>query len=124
MDLERHAQIVISMTSMEEAKILAERIRTHFPDKVEAYANRYVVDVVPYGISKATGLAFLCDKLCIPREDIYTAGDADNDIPLMEFGMHGMCVADSPEEVKSHAKVICTDAAEYLMQILQEYTGS
>jgi Cof subfamily protein (haloacid dehalogenase superfamily) len=119
MDLPRHAQIVISMTSIEEARALAERINAHFPDKVAAYANRYVVDIVPYGMSKATGLEFLCQKLGIPVEDVYTAGDADNDIPLLHYGVHGTCMAASPEDVRKHAKAVCASVAELLGQIDQ-----
>ena len=120
MQLPRHAQIVISMNSIEEARLLAERIRSHFPHLVEAYANKYVVDVVPYGISKAGGLDYLRNRLGVDVKDIYTLGDAENDIPLMEYGIHGACIRNSPEEVRSHAKILCDSAAELIDGIMAE----
>lgn len=103
MDLGKYAQIVISMTEPSLAVSLAEQINMHFAETVVAYANNYVVDVVPKGTSKASGLDFVCEYAELTEDDVYTIGDSYNDIPLMEYGKHGAAMSTSVEEVKDHA---------------------
>lgn len=117
MEMDRYAQFVISMNTMEEAASLAEKINSHFPDNVEAYANKYVTDIVPKGISKASGLDCVCRLAGIGPDDVYTLGDADNDIPLMEYGVNGGCMADSPQEVRKHARWIWYNITDLIRSI-------
>ena len=74
-------------------------------EQVVAYPNNFVVDIVPKGISKATGLDFLIEYADIKEEDVYTIGDGHNDIPLIEFGVHGSVMSYADEDVKAHAQV-------------------
>lgn len=111
---EKHAQFVISMATKKEALQLAEKINYYFSYMVVAYANKYVVDIVPKGISKATGLDYLCEQIQVSKEDVYTIGDADNDIPLMEYGIHGACISNAPKDVRRHAGQLYKDVAEMI----------
>ena len=61
MDSGKYAQIVISMVETSLAVSLAEQINSNFGDIVVAYANNFVVDIVPKGTSKALGLDFVCE---------------------------------------------------------------
>ena len=59
----------------------------------EKYENRFTFilrdptfyEVVPKDYSKATGIAFLCDKLDVSREDTVGFGDSTNDLPMLEY---------------------------------------
>lgn len=42
-------------------------------------------EVVPKGYSKATGIAFLCDHLGIPRQYTVGVGDSTNDLPMLDY---------------------------------------
>lgn len=42
-------------------------------------------EVVPKGYSKATGIAFLCERLGIDRSDTMGVGDSTNDLPMLEY---------------------------------------
>lgn len=42
-------------------------------------------EVVPKGYSKATGIAFLCDRLGIPRQYTVGVGDSTNDLPMLDY---------------------------------------
>ena len=114
------AQFVISMDTMEAASELARKINAYFPDHTAAYANKYVTDIVPKGISKATGLEFIRKLAGIPIDDVYTLGDAENDIPLMTFGKHGGCMASSPQEIRSHAAHIWNSISELIHFLSEE----
>ncbi len=117
--LNRYSQIVFSMDDMEKASALAAMINEKYGGRIEAYANRWVVDLVRKGVSKATGLEFLVEYLGVEKEDIYTLGDADNDIPMIEYGLHGACIQSGIEEAKAKAKIICAGAAD-LIRIITE----
>ena len=112
------SQIVISFDCQEVASAVAEKMRRLFGDKISVFANKYVVDVVPKGISKAHGLKLLQDRLNLAQDDFYGIGDAENDIPLMEFSCEGACIAGAKQEVCAHAVCVCEDMASYIRQIL------
>lgn len=110
----KYAQIVLSMASKEQALQLEKRINDHFADQIVAYANQYVVDVVPKNISKATGIARICAQHHIDKNNIYTIGDGNNDIPLITFSPHGAAVDWASEEVKNQASQVVGSIAELL----------
>lgn len=118
MKLGKYAQFVISMDTLEAALKLAEEVNRHFSSHVEAYANRYVADIVPRGMSKASGIELVRQRENISLEDVYTLGDADNDITMMEYGLHGGCMAASPEEIRSHAVHIWQNVSELIETLL------
>lgn len=117
--LNRYSQIVFSMDETEKATALAAMLNEKYGGRIEAYANRWVVDIVRKGVSKAGGLDFLAKHLGIGEEDIYTLGDADNDIPMIEYGLHGACMESGVEEAKAKAKILCKGAAD-LIRIIQK----
>lgn len=118
MDMGKYAQIVISYQTQEEASAIAKKLNERFESQISAYANKYVVDVVPKGISKAHGLHFLKDLLHISEHDIYAIGDAENDIPLMEFAGQGCCMSSGKQELHSLAGYVCDNISDYIDQII------
>ena len=103
MDIGKFAQIVLSMSSTEAALEMAEQINEFFSSQVTAFVNGYCVDVDPKGISKATGMDYITAYTDVDEPDIYTLGDAHNDIPLIEYGLNGAAIELAPEEVKERA---------------------
>lgn len=110
----KYAQIVLSMESKEKALQLEKRINDHFSDVCTAFTNQYVVDVVPKNISKASGLAKICQMHQIDDDHVYTIGDGNNDIPLIAYGNHGAAVKWATKEVQSHAKQVVASVADLL----------
>lgn len=118
MNLGKFGQIVIAMSNPMSALDMAQKINEYFGGQVQAYANDCCVDVVPKDVSKATGLDFLCEYADIDEDDVFSLGDAYNDIPLMEYGMHGSAIEMAPEEVKEHALYIYPSVSEMVKEIL------
>lgn len=52
-------------------------------------------DVMPHGVSKASGLQALVDALDIDRDEIVFFGDGDNDVTLLEAIPNGVAVANA-----------------------------
>lgn len=113
MDMGRYAQIVFSCTTPEAAMELAEQVNQYFGSTVTAYPNNFVVDIVPKGTSKATGLDFVQSYCDVDDEDTYCIGDSHNDIPMLENNDQSAAAGMAPAEVR--------DAAAYSFPSISSY---
>lgn len=64
------------------------------------------LDVIPAGVNKATALAFIAQRLGIPREAVVAIGDGYNDIEMLGWAGLGIAMENSDEGVKSVAKQV------------------
>lgn len=79
------------------------------------------LDLAPEGISKATGLEWVCEQLGVAREDVLAIGDGRNDIEMLGWVGHGVAMGQAPDVVKAAADevaapVVDDGAAEILMR--------
>ncbi|MBQ8740060.1 MAG: HAD-IIB family hydrolase [Clostridia bacterium] len=72
--------------------------------------RRYYYEHVPCGVSKATTLKILCEKLNIKKGCCYAIGDYYNDLEMIKCADIGAALIDSPDEVKAVADVVVCDA--------------
>ncbi|WP_372968090.1 Cof-type HAD-IIB family hydrolase [Microbacterium sp.] len=61
------------------------------------------VEVMAEGVTKATGLARLCEHLDIDRGDVVAFGDALNDVEMLRWAGHGVAMADADDIVRDAA---------------------
>lgn len=120
MDSGRFAQIVYSCTTPEVALELASQINHFFSDSVVAYANNFVVDIVPKGVSKLTGLEFVIAYTDVDDQDVYAIGDSFNDIPMLEGVDNSACVAASPAEVQDAANQVVGSVGDLIDGVLEQ----
>ena len=66
------------------------------------------VEFIPKGFSKATGIAYILEKLGINREDTVAFGDSMNDYEMLSFVGHGIAMGNSSEEILA----LCGDHTE------------
>lgn len=71
-----------------------------------------VVEFVPKGSSKATGIEWLCRHFGIDRTDTYAIGDSVNDLDMLEYVGHGIAMGNATEQVKNIAEYVTTDIKE------------
>lgn len=71
----------------------------------------YLLEILPDGASKASGLKKLADHLGILPEEIMAVGDANNDLEMIEFAGLGIAMGNANEQVKAIAQDI-TDTNE------------
>lgn len=62
-----------------------------------------VVEILPLGLSKATGLSLAARRLGIKAADTIAFGDMPNDIPMFGWARHGVAMANAHEELKAVA---------------------
>lgn len=67
-----------------------------------------VVEAVPVGTSKATGIAWICEHLGIQNEDVYAIGDSINDLEMLEYAGHGIAMGNASDVAKEKAEYITT----------------
>ena len=113
---EKIAQIVAWGISDEESMKLEKYINDSF-EACSAFRNVGCIDIVPRGISKAVGVEYVRSKHNIDHDDVYTAGDANNDLPmLLEY--QGMTLQSAHESIKEQVSEIYEDVADKINELL------
>ncbi|MEU0392427.1 HAD family hydrolase [Streptomyces sp. NPDC006208] len=65
-----------------------------------------IVEVLPLGLSKATGLSLAARRLGLRAADTIAFGDMPNDIPMFGWAAHGVAMANAHDELKAVAHEI------------------
>ncbi len=71
-----------------------------------------VVEFIPKGTSKATGIEWLCNRLHVDKADTYAVGDSVNDLDMLGFVGHGICMGNGTDIAKQAAEYITADIHE------------
>lgn len=71
-----------------------------------------VMEVVPNGFSKATGIQFLTDYLEVSLKDCYAFGDSVNDMEMLQYVTHSVGMGNAVKEV--------LDVVEYRTQEIEK----
>lgn len=71
-----------------------------------------VMEAVPKGHSKGTGILKVCGLLGIAKEDTYVFGDSVNDLPMFEVAGHSIAMGNAGEFVKQQASYV-TDSLHH-----------
>lgn len=114
MDSGRFAQIVYSCATPESTVELAKNLNAHFGEIVTAFANNFVVDIVPKGVDKATGIDFISAYASVNDDDVYCIGDSHNDVPMLEACENSAAVSMAYTNVKEAAHYEYDSVADYI----------
>ncbi|MCR4798764.1 MAG: HAD family hydrolase [Lachnospiraceae bacterium] len=74
--------------------------------------NEHVVEVVPNGFDKGTGIRKVCELLDIPPENTVAIGDSVNDIEMLEAAGTSIAMGNGVEEIKSMVDYVTTPMLE------------
>ncbi len=72
----------------------------------------YVMELVPKGFSKATGIAFLCERLGVERADTFSFGDGVNDLEMLDYAGVGIAMGNAVDDAKAQADYVTDDIHE------------
>ncbi len=73
-----------------------------------AMAGEGIVELLPLGLSKATGLSLAARRLGAKRADTIAFGDMPNDIPMFNWSTHGVAMANAHADLKAIANEVTT----------------
>lgn len=86
-----------------------EKLSPHFHPLVH---NPEVVEFVPNGHSKATGIQKICEYLGVDLADTYAFGDSVNDLEMLRVVGTGIAMGNGTEDAKEMADYITNDIYE------------
>ncbi|MER7662187.1 MULTISPECIES: HAD family hydrolase [unclassified Streptomyces] len=87
-------------------------------------AGQGVVELLPLGLSKATGLSLAARRLGLKAADTIAFGDMPNDIPMFAWAAHGVAMANAHEELKSVAdEVTSSNDTDGIAVVLERWLG-
>jgi HAD superfamily hydrolase (TIGR01484 family) len=61
------------------------------------------LDLAPEGVSKASGLQWVCEDLGVDPADVLAIGDGRNDIEMLSFAGRGVAMGQAPQVVRDAA---------------------
>ncbi|RRR87496.1 HAD family hydrolase [Streptomyces sp. RP5T] len=77
-----------------------------------ALSGEGIVELLPLGLSKATGLSLAARRLGLKAADTIAFGDMPNDIPMFAWASYGVAMADAHAELKAVADEVTTSNEE------------
>ncbi|CAN5236358.1 Cof-type HAD-IIB family hydrolase [soil metagenome] len=106
--------------SADMAAELAKHIGTQ--GELTYSTNNGLIEIVPLGISKATGVAEVATPLGIGAEGIVAFGDMPNDVPMLRWAGLGVAMGNAhPEAVEAANEVTATNSEDGLAQVLERF---
>ncbi|WP_020134088.1 HAD family hydrolase [Streptomyces sp. 351MFTsu5.1] len=89
-----------------------------------AMAGQGIVELLPLGLSKATGLSLAARRLGLKAADTIAFGDMPNDIPMFAWASYGVAMADAHEELKAVAdEVTSSNEEDGIAVVLERLLG-
>ena len=90
----------------EKKRILEEQMRERWK---LIFHSAPVVEIVPKGFSKASGIEKICEYLGISHSDTYAFGDSTNDIEMLRYVQVGIAMGSGTEDAKRAADYVTAD---------------
>ncbi|MFG3352884.1 HAD family hydrolase [Streptomyces sp. NPDC048001] len=101
---------------------LAEAARATVGSLVDVVmAGPGTVEILPLGLSKATGLSLAARRLGLRAADTIAFGDMPNDIPMVGWAAHGVAMANAHDTLKAVAhRVTASNEDDGIAVVLEE----
>lgn len=107
LDKDPFKMLAISLDDFDKLETFRKGIADWAKDKIQTiYSSDMYLELFDLNAGKGNALRFVCNYFKIPLSDAYAAGDADNDISMLEAAGTGIAMANASDQVKQHADVI------------------
>ncbi|EMD30105.1 HAD family hydrolase [Amycolatopsis azurea] len=84
--------------------------------------NSGLIEVSAHGVTKATGLAEVAERLGVPAERVIAFGDMPNDIEMLGWAGHGVAMANAHRDVLDVAdEVTAPNSEDGVAQVLERW---
>jgi Cof subfamily protein (haloacid dehalogenase superfamily) len=82
------------------------------------------LDIMPAGVSKATGLSFVAEELGLAPRDVIAFGDGHNDMAMLQWAGHGVAMENGHRDVQAVADEVGPSVeADGVARVLARYFG-
>lgn len=103
----------------ETAAKLKEEIISRFGQYLDPAQNGRCLDITAKDINKATGISQYAKNMGVNHDNIYSAGDNYNDLPMVK-AFHGCAVKGAVDVLKNAAEFVLDDVGSLIEIILQK----
>ena len=103
-DYENKEIYMMNINANQEEEIAFERA---FADVLNfTRANEMSMDIINKGITKATGVTQMIERLGVTQQNTYAFGDGLNDLEMLHFVGTGIAMANGFDELKAVADLV------------------
>ena len=104
---EPYKMLAIDLHDHKKLLDFCDRIADWAKDKIDyIFSNEWYLELFVKEAGKGNAVRFVCDYYGVPLSDAYAAGDADNDISMIQAAGCGIAMANAPQEVKEAADIV------------------
>lgn len=89
-----------------------EKVMALLPDFDFINHNGVIIEAIPEGYSKGTGIKELMELEYIDLDDVYVVGDSMNDMDMFRLATHSICMGNGDDRIKAVAEYVTTDIRE------------
>lgn len=101
--------LVVNLKDHQKLEDFRQELLSEYAGRVECFfSNDYYLEIVPTGISKGFAVRYVCDYLGIPIENSVAAGDAQNDIAMLEAAHVGAVMCNAFPGIAEHGDYVTT----------------
>lgn len=102
-----YKMLAISLNDFDKLESFRQGIQDWAQGKIQTiYSNGIYLELFPYAAGKGNAVRFVCDYFGVPLSDAYAAGDADNDISMLEAAGCSIAMANASDTVKQFADIV------------------
>lgn len=99
--------LAISLNDFNKLEAFRQEITDWAQGKIQMiYSNGMYLELFRHDAGKGNAVRFVCDYFGVPMTNAYAAGDADNDISMLEAAGCGIAMANATDIVKQSADVV------------------
>lgn len=102
-------------------KLLA---REDLKGRIQAFfSNDQYLEILPADANKGAAIRFVTDYLKVAPENTFGAGDAENDITMLDAAHIGVAMQNASDAVKAHADIITVknNDEDGLLEVIEKY---
>ena len=85
-------------------------------------SNHGLLEDSAAGVTKASGLALVCDLVGVPAERVVAFGDMPNDVPMLQWVGHGVAMANAHDDLLAVAdEITAPNSEDGVAQVLERW---
>ncbi|WP_377268614.1 HAD family hydrolase [Peterkaempfera sp. SMS 1(5)a] len=96
-------KVLLRHPTLSDADLVAAAERCCIPGLTVTHAGPRMVELLPTGFDKASGLATVATSLGLGPQDVVAFGDMPNDIPMLAWAGYAVAMSNSHPELKAVA---------------------
>lgn len=107
LDKEPYKMLCIDLDDYDRIAAFQAMVHERFGDRLQTvFSNPHYLEIFVKEAGKGNGLKFMCDYLNVPVENSVAAGDAQNDISMLEAAGLSVAMCNGDDDIKAMADVI------------------